>query len=64
MPIIRLCVGGVSIIDSLHVDCAEDRVVVVLNVASILVLVPGEELGVACRREMEDLRYDAGNAVS
>lgn len=64
MPVIRLRVGCVSIIDSLHVDCTEDRVVVVLDVASVLVLVPGEELGVAYGREMKDLRYDAGDAIS
>lgn len=64
MPVIRLHVGGVSIIDSLHVDRAEDRIVVVLDIASVLVLVPGEELGVACRREMEYLGYDAGDAIS
>lgn len=64
MPVIWLRVGGVSIIDSLHIDCAEDCVVVVLNVASVLVLVLGEELGVADRRKMKDLRYDAGYAIS
>jgi hypothetical protein len=64
VPVIRLRIRGVSIIDSLHVDCAENRIVVVLNVASVLVLVSGEELGVTCRWEMEDLRYNASDAIS
>jgi hypothetical protein len=64
VSVIRLRVRGMSVKDSLHVDCAEDCVIVVLDVASVLVLVPGEELGVACRWEMEYLRYDASDAVS
>jgi hypothetical protein len=53
-----------SIKDSLHAYCAEDCIVVVLDVAAVLVLVPRKELGVACRREMEYLGYDAGDAIS
>lgn len=64
MPVIRLRVGCMSIKDSLHADCAEDCVVVVLDVAAVLVLVPGEKLRVACRREMEYLGYDASDAIS
>lgn len=48
----------VGVEKSFHPEDAEDGIVVVLDVAAKLVLVPGEVLGVACRGEVDDLGDD------
>lgn len=59
---IRRGVGKVEVEEELHLDGVDDGGVVVLLVATSLVLVVGEELGVADGGEVEDLGAHAGHA--
>lgn len=63
VSVVGLGIGDVRLVKGIHHGGGQDAVVHVLDPAAVLVLVPGEELGVAGGGEVKHLGDDAGYAL-
>lgn len=63
MPPVMLSIRSVRVEGQLVNNGAKNRIFRILDITSKLVLVPGEELGMAGQRKVQDLSNDASQAI-